>query len=328
MSERDVSGDDQEPSARQFSTGELLVKLVLLPAAVVLAIIVVLSWATHRSDDPEALVRRLRQDGRDRWRAAFELARLLHDPANEELRIDEEMARQVAEILDGEINAAGMTEEDVRLRSFLCRALGEFSVPDGLPALIRAATTQRDPAEATVRQAAIEALAVLGENLGPESLRSDSEVMRVLAEASEDPHELVRGRAAFTLGVIGGERAERRLVEMLEDDYPDVRYDAAVGLTRHGNPQSIGVLLEMLDPEQTVGIAMEKHEEVRDFKRRTILINALRGARQLAETNADADLAPLAQAVESLGQAEVDEAIRVKAAEVLEALEARAERRL
>jgi hypothetical protein len=115
---------------------------------------------------------------------------------------------------------------------------------------------------------------------------------------------------------------------MLEDDYPDVRYDAAVGLTRHGNPQSIGVLLEMLDPEQTVGIAMEKHEEVRAFKRRTILINALRGAQQLAETNREADLAPLAKAVENLSQAEVEPAIRVKAAEVLKAFEARAEQRL
>jgi hypothetical protein len=327
MAEPDIPSDEQEPASREFSTRELLVKLVLLPAAVVLGIIVVVSWATHRSDDPDALVRRLQQDGRDRWRAAVELATVLRDPANEELRNDQAKARQLAEILRKEIDTAGMTEEDINLRFFLCRTLGEFHVLDGLPTLIRAANTQRDVAEVPVRQAAIQAMAVLGENLGGESLRSDSEVMQVLRETSEDPHESVRSAAAFTLGVLGGEKAEQRLMEMLEDDYPDVRYNAALGLTRHGNLRSIGVLLEMLDPEQTIGIAMEKHEEVKNVKRQTILINALRGAERLAETNADADLGPLAEAVERLTQAEVDAAIRVKAAEVLTTLEARAEQR-
>jgi len=324
----DVSTDERETPPREFSTRELLVKLVLLPALLVLATVLVISWATHRSDDVETLLERLRTPSRDRWRAAAELATLLRDPANEAMRSDEATARRVAEILAEKIDAAVMTDEAINLRFFLCRALGEFAVPDGLPVLVRAATTQRDAAEVPVRQAAIEAIAMLADKLGPESMRQRRGVMATLLEATEDPHESVRSAAAFALGVMGGNPAEARLAELLDDGYPDVRYNAALGLTRHGDPRCMDVLLEMLDPEQPMGVATEKHQVARDAKRRTILINALLGTQRLAETNTEVDLAPLADAAERLTQGEIDGAIRAKAAEVLKILESRADRGL
>jgi hypothetical protein len=183
--------------------------------------------------------------------------------------------------------------------------------------LIEAAKTQRDEREAGVRRAAIEAMAVLTSNVGVDRLPSREAMAAALLEASRDRHATLRLAAAFTLGVVGGREAQTRLQEMLVDGYPDVRYNAATGLARHGNVKAVGVLVEMLDPDQGAAIEVEKQEAAREHKRTLVLVNALRAAGQLAAANPAADLSRLAEAVERLSRADVDAEIRVQAAEVL-----------
>ncbi len=312
-------GGDRTP----FSLPGMLLKLILLPGMVVLLLVLVfmiMGWMTASPSDVDSLVESLNEGGRSRWRAAVGLAGILQEPGRAALKSDPTLAARLIEILHRELEAGGLHDEQITLRMYLCRALGEFHIADPLPVLVKAAATERDPAEADVRRSAIEAMAVLASNVGPPKLRSNAEVISVLLEASDDPRPAVRSAAAFALGVIGGTEAEGRLEAMLSDGYPDVRYNAATGLARHGNPKAVEVLLEMLDPSQSAGIDVEKQEPAKDFKRAMIVANGLRAVRQLAGANRTADLGRLSGAVERLARAEVPEGIRIEATEVLSEL--------
>jgi HEAT repeat protein len=175
-----------------------------------------------------------------------------------------------------------------------------------------------------VRRSAIEAIAVLASTVGPASLRTRPHLMPVLLEAAGDSRGPVRSAAAFTLGVLGGRQAEAKLEALLVDGHPDVRYNAATGLARHGNAKAVAVLVEMLDPNESAGIDVEKQRSARDFKRATILVNALRASSRLASANPTADLGRLVFAVEQLARTDVRPEIRVQAIEVLNQLKDRA----
>ena len=317
------NGDD--PPVESLPLG-MLGKLILLPALVVVSlvlIVVVIGWLTLSPGDVDSMVDALEKGGNRRWRAAVNLAGVLREPGGAGLKRDPVLAARLMEILKREIESGGTREDEITLRMYLCRALGEFHLVEPLPVLIEAATTERDPREVDVRRSAIEAIAVLASNVGPSRLRSRTELIAALSEAAEDARPPLRSAAAFTLGVFGGPEAETELAALLSDAYPDVRYNAATGLARHGNVKAVDVLLEMLDPNETAGVDVEKQEPARDFKRAVILVNALRAAGQLAAANPSVDLSRLERAIERLARAEVDGAVRVEAADVLDRLRTR-----
>ena len=186
---------------------------------------------------------------------------------------------------------------------------------DLLPGLLKAVRSPPPAEGSDVRLAALEAIAVLASEVGPARVRNHPDLVPVLLEAAEDEQQVVRERAAFALGVVGGDRAEACLVRMLADAKAEVRYNAATGLARHGNLQSTGVLHEMLDPQQT------------GWRRAMIQLNALRAVDQLLDANPDADLSHSAEAVEQLTGADVAAEVGAKAAEVLRRLDRRGEPR-
>ena len=317
------NGDD--PPVESPSLG-MLGKLILLPALVVVSLVlmvVVIGWLTLSPGDVDSMVDALKKGGNRRWRAAVNLAGVLREPGGAGLKRDPVLAARLTEILEREIESGGTREDEITLRMYLCRALGEFHLGEPLPVLIEAATTERDPREVDVRRSAIEAIAVLASNLGPSRLRSRAELIAALREASQDTRAPLRSAAAFTLGVIGGSEAETELAALLSDAHPDVRYNAATGLARHGDVKAVDVLLEMLDPSETAGVDVEKQEPARDFKRAMILVNALRAAGQLAAANPSVDWSRLERAIEGLARAEAAGAVRVEAADVLDRLRTR-----
>ena len=324
MSQPDAANLRDDGSPEAFSTLGLCVKLILLPGSLVLVlvmIVVIFGWLTLSPGDVDSLVDALGKRGNTRWRAAVELAAVLRDPGNVRLKSDPVLAGRLTDVLKREIEAGRMHNDQITLRVYLCRALGEFHIPDALPVLVEAAEAQRDEREADVRRSAIEAIAVLASNVGPARLRSQPGLMSVLLETAEDTRAPLRSAAAFTLGVVGGTEAQARLEILLTDGHPDVRYNAATGLARHGNVKGVEVLLEMLDPTERAGIDVEKQEPARDSKRAMILINALRATSQLASANPTADMGRLTRAIERLSQADVDKEIRLKAVQVLSELE-------
>ena len=292
----------------------MLWKLVVLPGLAVAVIVTVAAWLTSPQNDVESLLQRLDRPGKDRWVAALNLAAVLHEPGNEQLKRNPAVAKQLGDLLRNEIATGRSDRESVSLRVYLCRTLGEFHVADPLPVLVDAARPRKPADDTRVRRAAIEAVAVMASRIGPAKLRSDTALLTCLLKAAKDKQHTVRQSAAFTLGVLGGDRAQTTLETMLADERAEVRYNAATGLARHGNTAAVDVLLEMLGLERAADD---------DRRERLIPLNGLRAVAKLAAANPHADLAPLHQAVARLADGDAGAEIRVKATDVLRQLEHR-----
>jgi len=224
---------------------------------------------------------------------------LLRDPA---------VAKRVGAVLCKEIEAGQMTSDAIRLRAYLCRALGEFHVADAMPPLIVALQTGRDEAELDVRLCAVRSIAALASRVDPADASVGEAVLAELLKAADSQWPTLRERAAFALGVLGGTEAEARLVSMLGDQAAEVRYNAATGLARHGNSAGIEVLIEMLD---LTGAGNDY------FSPQRIQLAALEATAKLAQTDR-VDLGTLPAAVERLTLDEADDRVRRRAAEVFD----------
>ncbi len=316
----------------QAPNAGFILQLFVIPGVIVVAIFVIvglLRMMAQTPSDPWTYVTDLGKGGEARWRAAMNLANMLRDSSQEQIKRDPRLAGELARILDNEMqdsSAAQMQPTPISLRVYLSRALGEFYADRGLDVLIKAASTQRDEAEIEVQQAALSALAVLIDNLrhatGQEP--SDPKLLETLLALSHDKSELIRSSAAYALGVLGTQPALARLEQMTEDEvYPDALYNAATGLARHGNLKAVDTLVEMLDPTQNRAVDLEKEKDAQQYKRALIIINALRATDQLAAAQPEADLSRLTKAIEELQQANVDPRVKTDAAPVLAKLRRR-----
>jgi HEAT repeat protein len=139
----------------------------------------------------------------------------------------------------------------------------------------------------------------------------------------------LRAVAAFALGVVGGDEAEERLRRMLHDPYPNARYNAATGLARVGDDQCAAVLREMLDPENPQAIKDERFPNDQARKRTTVLLNGIKAALQLAETNRGADLTQVKESLKTLAGSPLENVpidrnkVKSAAAEVLRMIDAK-----
>jgi HEAT repeat protein len=227
----------------------------------------------------------------------------------------------VGRLLDEEIDKASQQENDLKLRVYLAKCLGEFTVPDAVDVLLKASTTQRHEDEVEVRWAAVCSLAVMADSCDNLTTAAP-EVVPTLIELSGDDETVVRSAAAFALGVVGDEESLSRLTFLLDDAYPDVRYNAATGLCRHGVASDdevvhelFGVLSEMLDPDATAGITVEEDvEATREAKRWMIVSNGLRAVQQFVAANPEVDVNPLAASLKRLEADDVKRVVRKAAA--------------
>jgi HEAT repeats len=294
---------DDLPPVQPPSAG-FLVQLFVVPGIIVAIIVVVwvlVDWLAHMESDPQKYVDGLRRNGDDAWRQADNLAEMLHSSRGDELKGNARLAATLAEILDERIAAGKMDEGSINLRFFLSKALGEFNTPDGLPVLLKAATTNRDPKEIPVREAAIDAISSLVANIQASrsgySLDSQT-LMGVLLDASHDSEAVIRLRAAHALGVVGVESAMTRLAKMLDDPQTDVAFNAAISLANRGDARSVDTLLKMVDPESSRALLKSPDNGAKSAAAESsdrqidagLLVAGLRALSTLADMNPDADL--------------------------------------
>jgi HEAT repeat protein len=311
---RPVLGEELLPPVEPPSAG-FIVQLFVVPAVIVFLIVGVwltVSWLVHRTR-PDDLVKGLQGSGVARWQRASELADILRNKRFAAFKRDANAASTLAAILKREIEAAGsgdgMQDEYVMLRFFLCRALGEFEVREGLDELLLAAETNRDPAEQWVRRGAIQAIAVRAYNLRqltpPEELDL-SRLETTLVRLGEDSDPLIRSETAYALGRVGTPACVAELAVLVDDPHADTRYNAAVALAHLGNEKAIGTLAEMLEPVPLASVLEEPEKQFasRVRKRATILHNAMEGAAQLAEKNPEADLSPVIKSLDEIVKAD------------------------
>lgn len=304
---RGYSPDDALPPVEPPSAS-FLVQLFLVPALIVGIIVSVwisFYWLAQLGNDPQASVRTLRRNTEGRWQAALNLANDLRGSGGAKLKADTVLAAELASILDDEVKSgrpvgSGYAAEQSRaLCVYLCRALGEFTVPEAAGPLM---THAGETADVEIAQAAVEALAVLATNLATagRSFTDPAAVTAAVIAATRSEDKYLRTRAAFSLGVVGGEQARSRLTVLCEDGDDNVRYNAALGLARLGDSTAYETLAEMLGlPDVSVEDGKDETHSER-YRRVMVVVNALKGVGLLVDDTGEPPPAAVTDAVVAL----------------------------
>lgn len=296
--------------------------------AIVVGIGSLITWmASSGKDNPATIAATLERGGQAQFQAASDLATMLQTPGRaEKLKSSHELAEKVARLL-AEKSAAGVEDDAaVDMRIFLCRALGEFEVTDGLGTLLEVA--QKDP-HRDVRRHAINAVSVLvaaASKLDPPQPLHEQELTAALLALAQDPDELVRSESAFALGVAAAAAPESRapladaLATLADDPYTDARFNAALALARLGDERCVPGLVEMFDLASleaslkgvkaiSEDVTQQSLMSQQAFKRDLIVQNAARRIHALVDDKAlsDESRAKLAAAVQKF----LDEAPKV-----------------
>ena len=309
-SNQPINPDDSLPPVEPPSAA-FLVQLFLVPGVIVAIIVCVwlaFHWLAHLGNDPQAYVRTLRRANEGRWQAALNLANDLRGPNGSGLKADVKLASDLGSILDDEVGSGRTGEQSETLRLYLCRALGEFSVPEAAPALVRRVNANDD--EPTT-QAAIEAIAVLATNLqkAGRSFENRDDVVAAVLAATTSANSRVRDACGFTLGVLGGERSIDGLLRLVGDPSADVRSNAALGLARLGQPDAYDTLSEMLALEDVYLDEKTPDDKMQSerYKRALVVVNALRGITMLIDATNEGPPTGVIKKIEELQQDAVAE---------------------
>jgi HEAT repeat protein len=218
----------------------LAVQFFLIPLAVVaVTAAIYVGFRTLLADDRTAqdYLTEIRTGGDNRrWPAAYELSRLMADPA-----VRRSDATLVPALIEAFEQSAG---GDPMVRRYLALALGRLDAP-APPRAVELLTAALDDADSETRISAIWALGALKEG---------SAVPRIEQQYGSDDAG-IRKMAVYSLGAIPQASSSKVLETALNDPVADVQWNAAVALARHGRREGLPVLRRMLDRqylEQTV----------------------------------------------------------------------------
>jgi HEAT repeat protein len=299
--------DDALPPVEPPSAA-FLVQLFVVPLSIVacgLFVVWGFYWLAQMGNDPESYVRALRRNNEGRWQVALNFANDLRGPGGATLKNDASQARDLAGILADEVASGrpaggGHTAEQSRtLCGYLCRALGEFSVPEAAAPLVARAEDAKDPQTA---QAAVEALALLAANLAAagRSFDDPGSVAKALLAASQSDIRSLRSSSAFALGVIGGADAVTRLEQLVDDADDDVRFNAAIGLARQGRTSAWPPLEEMLAMPDVAPAEGDQKAQAERYRRAMVVVNALKAVGLLVDDTRQPPPAAVASRITAL----------------------------
>jgi HEAT repeat protein len=232
---------ERDPATRNplVAAPALAVQFFLVPLAVVgVTVLMYLSFRSLLTDTrgPQEYLAEIQTGGTTRrWPAAYELSRLMADPA---VRADRALGPALVKAFE---NAK---DDDPRVRQYLALALGRLDppLPDRAIAGLKVALSDPDS------EARIMAVWALGSS-------GDPSVVPELQPLYRSPDAGIRKMVVYALGALPGDAQVPTLLTALEDPAPDVRWNAAVALARHGSRHAVPVLHQMLDRtyvEQTV----------------------------------------------------------------------------
>ena len=278
----------------------IAVQFFLIPLLVVGAtVLLYFGFRSLLSEDrsAEEYLTDIRSGGSNRrWPAAYELSRLMADP---------EFAKREEAILAPELTKAfaESKNDDPRVRQYLALTLGRLTPP--IPAearqLLIEALNDQDS------QTRISAIWALG-SIADATVAADIERQYLSDDAG------VRKMTVYALGSMPVESGNETLIKALEDAQPDVQWNAAIALARHGRHESVPVLRRMLDRayvERNVTRQPQARADVDPVGE--VMISGLRAIAALKETT-------LSEQVRTLSTDDHDLKVRQAAIETLKNL--------
>jgi HEAT repeat protein len=277
----------------------LAVQFFLIPLAVVAVTVTVYAGFRALLTDnrgPQDYLAEVRHGGTNRrWPAAYELSRLMADPA---VRSDPKLGPALVDAFDEAKN-------DPQVRRYLALAIGRLEPP--LPAdAIATLTRSLGDSDSETRISVIWALGSSG----------DAAVVPTLEPlyTAPDSDPGVRKMVVYALGALPGDAQVDTLRTALQDGAADVRWNAAVALARHGSREGAPVIGQMLDRsyvERTVtrDVRLDADEDpVSD-----VMISGVRAAAALKEPS-------LRSSIETLSQQDRSMKVRQAAIEALKVM--------
>jgi len=276
----------------------LAVQFFLIPLAVVaVTVSIYVGFRSLLADarTPQDYLAEVQNGGSDRrWPAAYELSRLMSDP---KVRADRSLGPAL-------VTAFQRSKGDAQVRRYLALAIGRMDPP--LPGAAVAELTQAlDDPDSETRISVIWALGSSGD---------PAVVPRLLALYTAQTSDAgIRKMVIYALGALPGDAQFDTLRTGLQDSTPDVRWNAAVALARHGSRDGVPVLKQMLDRsyvEQAVKRGARQDEEQDPIA--DVMIGGLRAAATLKDESLRPSVTTLSQNDRSLRVREAAlEALRV-----------------
>jgi hypothetical protein len=248
-----------------------------------------------------------------RWQAAFELSNLVNSNPK---------GVHTEAFVDSLLTAyKDSPDEDIRVRSYLARILGELKDPSAIPQLVQGLEREENlkskdwsksnrftiwrPSLSEISndlvQSQINTLFALG------SIGDNAAVPGVL-EQVKNQDSSVRNIAVYVSGVLGDQRAVESLRPLLNDAKEDVRYNAALALAQLGNSEGAELLMKVLDRAYV--------DSLTDFtpeQRTELMVNAVRALTKLKHEAA-------VEKIRSLSKNDPAPAVRSASLEALKSL--------
>jgi HEAT repeat protein len=235
-----------------------------------------------------------------RWPAAYELARLVANPT---VRADPALGPALIKAFEQ------AKDDDPRIRRYLALAIGRLDPPLPAGAIDVLTNSLNEPDREAASDWSARVMGTSG---------SDSSELRISTiwalGASGDPQVAarlepfyqssdagVRKMVVYALGALPGDGQLETLRAALQDTAPDVRWNAAVGLARHGDRQGAGVIRQMIDREyveHVVTRAARQDEDVDPIA--DVMVSGLHAAALLKDGTMREPIAALSEQDRSL----------------------------
>jgi HEAT repeat protein len=277
----------------------LAVQFFLIPLAVVaVTALVYLGFRSMVADTRGAkdYLAEVQNGGTDRrWPAAYELSRLMDDP---QVRADRSLAPALVKAFEQ------AKDDDPRIRRYLALAIGRLDPP--LPAdAIDVLSKSLDEPDRVATQDWISRLtgwsdSDLGEvrisTIWALGASGDPQVAVRLQPFYQSPDAGVRKMVVYALGALPGDAQLETLRAALQDAEPDVRWNAAIGLSRHGDRQGSGIIRQMLDRDYVEHIVKREVRQDQDLDPiADVIISGLRAAAVLKDDTLREPISQLSQ---------------------------------
>ena len=292
---------ERQPVARSplAAAPALAVQFFLIPLSVVaVTAAIYVGFRSLLADDRTAqdYLIEIRTGGDNRrWPAAYELSRLMADPAVR--AADKTLVPGLVQAFEESASA------DPRVRRYLALALGRIDRP-APPKAVQLLTAALDDPDSETRISAIWALGSIG----------DASAIAPIEQLYGSDDAGIRKMVVYSLGAMPDARSSPVLATALNDPAADVPWNAAVALARHGRREGLPVIRRMLDRtylEQSVKAQVEADADVDPVG--AVMISGLQAAAALREPS-------LRDPVEMISRSDKSMKVRQAAIEALRVL--------
>ena len=220
-----------------------------------------------------------------RWQSAFELAKILNNP--DLIPLSNSFKDQMISAYERSIH------DDPLVRSYLAMAMGATRDTTYGSTLLNGLND--DNLESQI--ASIQSVGLIGylpavPELKDITIRSESHSERLAA--------------TIALGMIGDQTSIPHLTSLLDDEEPNIRWDAAVALAKMGNNSGVSIIASLLDREY-----LNQFKEVDEIEKKQVLMVAIQVSSLLVDQRFKSKLITLAET-------DVDLSIRDAAIKTLE----------